>query len=334
MKDFFRGLAMLTAALLIFPAVPYIIGALAPKEDVAVVASAEVEKEPPPLDDSLTAVAEVHIYDTVAEREILLTTEEYVAAALAAQLSPETETELLKAQAVLMYTYVLKRRLEERAAPTPELHGCDVATDANLYPRLALGGESGYDLEFYREIARSVAGEYLSYGGEPITVAYCFSAGTVTESAETVLGTDIPYLRSVPSAEPDAYYTTVSYTSDEVFARLTTSPSGYVLLGEPSGWIAVKEVEKTGYVSEVYLDSRFILSGSELAELLNLPSARFTFRYSPSTDRFTFTVSGSGSLVGLSQRGGNALAAQGSDYKDILKRYFTGVEIESTAPSA
>lgn len=327
MKNFFRGMAILTLALLIFPAVPWMIGAVSVGE--AVPAAAEVggvAKE----DEGIKYLSEVEIYDIVTERVITLTGEEYVAAALAAQLSPGCPEELLKAQAVLMYTYILRRHLDEAENPTPELYGCDVSTDSNKYPRLIMEGSETVDFEVYREIARETAGEYCSYEGEPIIPAYCRAAGSSTESAMTVLGLDIPYLKSTPTEEPDAYNTTVTYTSDEVFARLTTSKEGYVLLGSPKSWITLKDTQPNGYVNTVYLDSKFEISGSELSKLLNLPSARFTFRYSEASDRFTFTVSGSGSLVGMSQRGAAVLAGEGLGYKEILLHFFHGIRIESS----
>ena len=327
MKDFFKGLTILTLALLLFPAIPYIISAVSPAEP-AVEASAGITIPKEPSGDLIT---EVNLYDTVADRVITLTTEEYMTAALAAQLSPSSDPELLKAQAVLMYTYLLRRRTDELKNPTPELHGCDLSNDASKYPRLILGDTETLDFEVYREIAREVMGEYCSYGGEPISVAYCYSAGSSTESALTVLGIDIPYLQAVPTEEPDAYHTTVTYTSDEVFARLTTTENGYILLGGAEGWITPKDTTANGYVQSVYLDSRFIVSGSEIARLLNLPSARFTFRYSEATDRFTFTVSGSGSLVGMSQRGAAVLASQGYNYREILLHFFKDIDLKQSA---
>ena len=327
MKDFFRGLAMITAALLLFPAVPYIIGMVSPPaEEEVVAATAEISF---PKADTYDIITEVYLYDTVSERALTLTSTEYLASSLAAQLSSEVEPELLKAQAVLMYTYILRRRIEENENPTADLHGCDISTDSNRYPRLVIDDDT-IDLEPYREIANEVIGEYCSYGGEPISVAYCYSAGSSTESAETVLGVDVPYLKATQTSEPDPYTTTVTYTSEEVFARLTTTADGYVLLGDAGGWITPKETTESGYIKSVYLDSRFVVSGLEVANLLNLPSARFTYRYSSATDRFTFTVSGSGSLVGLSQRGGNALAAQGYNYREILLHYFSDIDILSS----
>ena len=324
MKDFFRGILVVTAALMIFPMIPYLIGAISPAPEVkAVEAEAGVISAP---ESAVSMPEEVNIYDTVSESVLTLSAEEFVASALAAQLSAEAEPELLKAQAVLMYTYIFRRRIDERVSPTPDLCGCDISTDSAKYPRLALNG----DLTPYIEIAREVSGVYCSYEGQPITVAYCYSAGLSTESAETVLGTEVPYLVRVATAEPDAYYTTVSYTSDEVFARLTTTDKGYVLLGDPENWLKTDETAKSGYVKSVLIDSGFRVSGSEIARLLNLPSARFTFRYSPATDRFTFTVSGSGSLAGLSFRGANVLAADGYGYKKILEHFFPGVTVENS----
>lgn len=324
MRDFFKGLALITAALLLFPAIPYAAGAIfSEKEEAAEAFSQTSPQSPEPAE----AITEVYIYDTISERALALDTEDYIAAALFEQLPPNCEKELIKAQAVLMYTYILKRRRDETALPTPELYGCDVSTDSSKYPRLSLGEVSEEELSPFKEAAKEVLGEYCSYGGEPIVAAFCYSAGITTESAKTVLGADIPYLKSVATNEPDAFFTTVAYTEEEVFARLTTAEGGYVLLGDPQGWITPKETAATGYVQSVYLDSRFIVSGSEIARLLNLPSARFTFRYSPASNRFIFTVSGSGSLVGLSIRGGNELAKKGYNYKEILLHFFDGINI-------
>ena len=42
---------------------------------------------------------------------------------------------------------------------------------------------------------------------------------------------------------------------------------------------------------------------------------------------YTFTGSGWGHSVGMSQWGAYGMAQQGFDYKEILKFYFTGIEI-------
>ena len=46
----------------------------------------------------------------------------------------------------------------------------------------------------------------------------------------------------------------------------------------------------------------------------------------------TFSVTGYGHGVGMSQYGANALAKQGKTYDEILKWYYTGVEVAPYTP--
>ena len=46
------------------------------------------------------------------------------------------------------------------------------------------------------------------------------------------------------------------------------------------------------------------------------------------SDTVTFTTSGSGHQVGLSQYGANGMAKQKKTYKEILSHYYSGVEIK------
>ena len=43
---------------------------------------------------------------------------------------------------------------------------------------------------------------------------------------------------------------------------------------------------------------------------------------------FTFTVSGNGHGVGMSQTGANGMAKESFDYKEILSHYYTDCKIE------
>jgi stage II sporulation protein D len=44
---------------------------------------------------------------------------------------------------------------------------------------------------------------------------------------------------------------------------------------------------------------------------------------------FTFSVTGYGHGVGMSQYGANALARDGEDFRGILTWYYTGTQIDS-----
>lgn len=67
------------------------------------------------------------------------------------------------------------------------------------------------------------------------------------------------------------------------------------------------------------------LAGVEVRTLLGLRSTSFTF--SIEGDNIKFSVIGYGHGVGMSQTGADALAKQGSNYEEIIKHFYTGVEI-------
>jgi stage II sporulation protein D len=67
------------------------------------------------------------------------------------------------------------------------------------------------------------------------------------------------------------------------------------------------------------------VTGSQLRSLLSLRSADFTV--SADDKAITFSVTGYGHGVGMSQYGANALAKEGKTFGEIIKWYYTGVTI-------
>ena len=65
--------------------------------------------------------------------------------------------------------------------------------------------------------------------------------------------------------------------------------------------------------------------GIETRSFLGLKSTNFSV--SKQDGKIIFTVQGNGHGVGLSQTGADSLAKQGYNYQDILKHYYTGIEI-------
>lgn len=67
------------------------------------------------------------------------------------------------------------------------------------------------------------------------------------------------------------------------------------------------------------------LAGVEVRSLLGLRSTDFT--YVIEENNIKFSVIGYGHGVGMSQTGADALAKQGKNYEEIVKHFYTGVEI-------
>ncbi len=60
--------------------------------------------------------------------------------------------------------------------------------------------------------------------------------------------------------------------------------------------------------------------------ILGLKSAKFTVNVE--NNNITFDVLGYGHGVGMSQTGADSLAKQGKKDEEIIKHYYTGVQIE------
>ena len=322
MRDYLKGLLFITCSLILIPALPLLVNRTS-AEPKALPATVQIEN----IDTEYEYIDEVVVCDTVKQETFTLPTEDYLIAALRSQLAESTPKEAIKAQAMVLYTYILGRRLEEMGDPTPELMGADVSTDFSKYPSLILDDSPP---EAYKTAVSEVLGKLVAYNNEPIQTAYCISSGGVTESAKTVLGVDLPYLQSVVCDSFDSYVTELVYTSSEVFARLTTSCEGITLYGEPLQWFSISEQLDSGYVVKIAVCEELSLSGREFAHALNLPSANFSFNYSQAFDRFSFKVNGCGHLVGLSLNGACAMAENGKTCEEIINYFFTGVKIKDS----
>ena len=67
------------------------------------------------------------------------------------------------------------------------------------------------------------------------------------------------------------------------------------------------------------------ISGVEMRSILGLKSTNFNFKIDG--DNIIFSVIGYGHGVGMSQTGADSLAKNGSNYEEIVKHFYTGVEI-------
>ena len=101
------------------------------------------------------------------------------------------------------------------------------------------------------------------------------------------------------------------------------------LSGEPAGWFANLVPNSAGGVETVDIGG-VTVGGGSLRTLFGLRSTSFTV--SASADGVTFSVTGYGHGVGMSQYGANALAKEGKSYDEILKWYYTGIDVAPYTP--
>lgn len=265
-------------------------------------------------------------------RELILS--DYLWGVVAAEMPASFEPEALRAQAVCARTYSLWKL----SARSHQADGADICADSSccqayLSPEDAAQrwGE-GTAAAHTAKIAAAVAdtdGQVLTYEGAPIQAVFFSSTDRATEDAAAVWGKALPYLVSVDSPEGEEvpnYRSTVTLTADQVKKTVSEAGLGADLSGEPSTWFQNLTRTASGRVASLELGGAS-LSGGAVRSLFALRSA--CFDVSEADGVFTFSVTGYGHGVGMSQYGANAMAKEGADWRDILTHYYTGAEIQT-----
>ena len=267
---------------------------------------------------------------------VTLSMEEYLWRVVAAEMPASFELEALKAQATAARTYTLSK-LGYTVQAHPE---ADVCTDisccqAYIDPEQAAANWGASAQEYTAKIAAAVAqtdGMAILYQGQPIQAVFFSSADGRTVDAVEVWGNAVPYLTGVDSPEGEEvpnYHSTVTVPTQEFQETIQGKYPGANLSGDPTGWLGEVKANSAGGVEQMQLGGVWV-SGTSLRTLFGLRSTSFTL--SATAEEITFSVTGYGHGVGMSQYGANALAKQGKDYEQILMWYYTGVEVAPYAP--
>lgn len=260
-------------------------------------------------------------------------TVEYLVGCLACELSPDTPTEALKAQAVAAYTNVI--RLKQN--PDGKAGDADITDDTRVHQgyfdeqkrREKWGDKFETYTEKFKNAVEEVYGQTVTHDGKPITAAYFSLCAGRTENAQTIWGSDVPYLVSVTSTgdrlSPNLK-TETTLSADEVREKLSADPE--IQLGDdPAQWISDLQVSESGSgaVATALVGGK-TMSGQHLRTLLGLRAPAFSVTYQDGS--FHFAVSGNGHFVGMSQYGADYMARQGADYKEILAHYYPNTVLQ------
>lgn len=288
------------------------------KDEADTVTVIEQEKE--------ADVISVMLSDSGKSREIEM--REYITGCVAAEMPPNYHTEALRAQAVACFTYAKKVR-EDNTDKTaditdnPDVHQGYIDKNA----RKEKWGEKFEEYEEkIGEAVDSVLGEYMSHDGKTVLAVYHSNNAGRTRSAESLWGSEIPYL---VSAESSGDRLSPDYMNTEVFSESDFSECikkcGVDTDGSAENWVGKINTDEDGYVTSVNICGEEI-SGSDFRTALNLKSACIDIDYN---GKFTVTCKGYGHGVGLSQYGADYMARQGFSYKEILSHYYKGVSFEN-----
>ena len=258
---------------------------------------------------------------------------EYLPMALAGEMPASFAPEALKAQAVALRTYVLYLCSHPKSAH-PQADVCtDSACCCAAFSREDMTASWGKSYDTYCAAVTAAVtatdGQYLCWEDKPILAVFHSSSQGFTEAGENVWSA-LPYLQSVSSPETEedvrSFVTTVELSAENFKATVQRSFPSLELDGSPDSWLGETVLNSSGRVGSVSVGGQEI-SGLAMRQLFSLRSTNFSLVYDGAENRFVFTVAGYGHGVGMSQYGANVMAANGSDYAEILEHYYPGAEL-------
>lgn len=260
---------------------------------------------------------------------------DYVRGALAAEMPANFHIEAMKAQAVSAHTYALLNKQLQQQNPNPDLKGADFSADPNSLKGYMTEKQAkefyGDNFEIYWkkicEAADTTLDTILVYEDEPILAAYHSTSTGMTEGAENVWTTSLPYLVPVESVgdklSPN-FEVTKSFTADEIQKKFDTVYDDIKFPSDKSKWFKILEHSEGGYITLIDAGN-LTLHGKDVRTVLDLRSSAFTIAQKGNT--FSFTTTGYGHGVGLSQYGADYMARQGIPYEEILLHYYQGASL-------
>lgn len=280
----------------------------------------------------------INVYLHEEDKTVTMPLEEYIKGVVAAEMPAEFEDEALKAQAVAARTYAVKHMRSfggEGAADKPD---ADVSTDFTKSQawvddktlKTRWGAKFDQYLAKITKVINETHGQIAVYQDQPINAVFHSTSGEKTASAKEIWGNDFPYLQSVACKWDKA---SPRYEEDKEIAIATLGN----LLGDDAGVLAAaesgnQEIAKiisytdSGRVKEVKIGAK-TFSGQEARTLLGLRSENFSVNVQ--SDKMIFKTIGYGHGVGLCQYGAGGMAKEGKKYQDILKYYYTGIELKN-----
>jgi stage II sporulation protein D len=251
--------------------------------------------------------------------------EAYVAAVLSREGAARFHPEALRAMAVAVRTYAVGMARNPRD-PAYEL--------AATVEDQVFDGVDNVGLPF-REATEATRGEVALYRGEPARTVYHSTCGGRTESAAAAWGKDVPYLRDqvCEDCSGSPVYRWEYRMSAAEGARVAKA------LGVPAGKdlrIAVSARTPSGRAGRLRVSSSGVsrdVSAAEFRKAAGYAKVRsLKLDVIPAGDGWHFRGNGYGHGVGMCQFGANGMAKAGRGYREILARYYPGVDIARESP--
>ena len=261
----------------------------------------------------------------------------YLYGVVSSEMPASFEKEALKAQAVVARTYTIYK-IQNNSQKHEGADICDNSACCQAWiskeDRLAKWEESTRE-EYWNKIVTAVEetkGKIITYEGKPINAFFHANSGGKTETTLNVWGgSGYPYLQTVATTGEEGYtqyQSEVICTKQEFTDKIKEKHSDFTIDFSQANCIQVLEYTDGDRVKTIQIGN-LSFSGVEIRTIFGLKSANFTITIEG--DNIKFSVLGYGHGVGMSQTGADSMAKAGSDYVEIIKHFYTGVEVEDVS---
>ena len=257
--------------------------------------------------------------------------DEYLCNVVSAEMPATFEQEALKAQAIVARTYTIYKILNKKH---DNADICDDSTCCQAWiskdDRLAKWEENQRESNWQKicSAVNETSGKIITYENKPIDAFFHSNSGGITEVPVNVWGgTGYPYLQSVETSGENTYTqyaSEVTLSQEELINKLKEKYSDISIDFTNSDDIKILEYTESTRVKTVKFGNHEI-SGVEARTLFGLKSTNFEI--SIDCNNIKFSVKGYGHGVGMSQTGADSMAKNGSRAEEIIKHFYTGVEI-------
>lgn len=261
-----------------------------------------------------------------------LNIEDYLRGVVPSEMPAYWSPEALKAQAVAARNYALQRAEVTRG------------DTYNVFSNISSQVYGGYDAESpaTNRAVEETRGIVMLSGGSLVQAFFHSSSGGFTENCEDVWKEKLSYIRGKadPYDKNDPNYNwQVTYTAEQLKDTINylgykfKAVTGIEELARTSSGARVEKIAVTGTAADGKPLRVEISNADNVRIALDLKSALFkmekTYDKNKRLTGVKITGSGWGHGLGLSQWGAGGMAKAGYNYQDILKYYYTGINLVS-----
>lgn len=268
--------------------------------------------------------------------------EDYIPCILMGQLDISTNEEVLKAQAIVLRTYILKMMGKNNT-----IEGKTLNLPYTSYKKLEKTWGDDFEVNYNKimKIMENTALQVIKYKDELIVPYFhAISAGETRDGTEVLnISSEAngnegessedkekyAYLKSVECADDlkaENYLTSQIFTKKEMIEKLKESNEDLEISEDTliSGIQIIKKCS-AGYVCQIQIGN-IIFDGEEFANIMGISSSCFEINEYDGNVRIV--CKGSGHGLGMSINEAIAYSETGKSYTDILKYFYSDIEIE------